>query len=601
MVKLSDYVIEFLVQKGINDVFMVSGGGIMHLVDSVGRNKTIRYYCNNHEQACAISAEAYARVENKIGACLVTTGPGGVNAFSGMVGAWVDSIPMIVLSGQVRRNLISDTPVIRQKGPQEGKIIDYVKNATKYAKTILDPEMIRYELEYAFYLATSGRPGPVWIDIPLDVQDSVIDENRLVSFVHSSDNAGAYRKKNYSIKSILDALNLAKRPVVIGGTGIHLSHSEELFLKFIDKFKAPVILPYTAKDLIHENHPLNMGVFGGIGQRRANYVLQNSDCVLSLGVGLSVGKVGFNFTGFATRAKKIVVDIDEGQLFNQVIKPDIAVLDNVGEFLKGLLEASECILFDNNPKWTAACADWKKRYPLIIDEFYKDKEHVNSYVFMDKLSDLLSENDVLLTGDGMDCVSYFQSFRVKRGQRTMNNGNWGSMGWDLPAAVGACIGSGKKRTVCVTGDGSFQLNVQELLTISKNKLPIKLIIFNNKGYSSIRATQRSLFDGRYVGADYSSGIGNPDYKLLAAAYGVEYFYVKNNDEVANVVRDMLRDMKPSLCEVNLSPEQEIIPKASAFRRPDGVLESRPLEDMYPFVPREEQEFNMTQFDDNYVV
>jgi acetolactate synthase I/II/III large subunit len=597
MIKLSDYVIDFLVKKGIHDIFLVSGGGIMHLIDSVGRNKNIKYYCNHHEQACAIAAEGYARVQNKIGACLVTTGPGGFNAISGIVGAWVDSIPLIVISGQVRRNLIADYNLIRQKGPQEGNVVEVAKHVTKYAKVILEPEKIRYELELAYYQATTGRPGPVWLDIPLDVQDTMIDEELLEGYqTEHSEKTKLTNDITGTIQKILNHLSSSKRPLIIAGTGIHLSNSEHEFSLLLDKLKMPVILPYTAKDLVPEDHPLNMGVFGGIGQRRANFALQNSDCLLSIGVGLSCSKVGFNFNGFAPKAKKIIVDIDKGQLYDQVIKPDIPVHLDVKTFLLGMLSGSKDMCFTPNDIWSSACNAWKEKYPLVIPDFYKDKEHVNTYVFMDKLSNLLIGDDVLLTGDGMDCVSYFQAFRVKLGQRTMNNGNWGSMGWDLPASVGACIGSGKKRTICITGDGSIQLNIQELLTISFNHLPVKIFIFNNKGYSSIRATQRSLFDGRFVGADKTSGIGTQNFEKFAESFNIEYGYIKTNEEIDFVVRKILQSDGPSICEINVSSDQEIIPKASAFRKEDGTLESRPLEDMYPFLPRDEVNFNMTQFD-----
>ena len=595
--KLSDYVIDFLVKKGITDIFMVSGGGIMHLLDSVGRNENIRYYCNYHEQACAIAAEGYARAQNKVGVCMVTTGPGGFNALSGIVGAWVDSIPIIIISGQVRRNLLADYTRIRQKGPQEGNIVEASKGLTKYAKTIIDPNNIKYELEFAYHQATNGRPGPVWLDIPLDVQDSLINEHLLEGFDKELfENSKGIESISDSITLILDRIKNSERPLIIGGTGIHLSHSEELFSVLIERLKIPVIVPYTAKDLIPEDHPMNMGVFGGIGQRRANYALQNSDCLLSIGVGLSCSKVGFNFTGFAAKAKKIIIDIDEGQLFDQVIKPDIAVLSDVKDFLDKMLLISKRTIFTPKEKWIHACEMWKEKYPLVIHDFYDDKKHVNSYVFMDKLSDLLSSNDVLLTGNGMDCVSYFQAFRVKRGQRTMNNGNWGAMGWDLPASIGACIGSGKKRTICITGDGSIQLNIQELLTISFNHLPVKIFIFNNNGYSSIRATQRSLFENRFVGADETSGVGTIDFKKLAEVYNINYGFIRSNEEIDSVSNSILSSNGPAICEVNLSREQEIIPKASAFRKKDGTLESRPLEDMYPFLSREEVRFNMTLFD-----
>lgn len=569
----------------------------MHLVDSVGKNSAVRYYCNYHEQACAISAEAYARVRGGIGVCLVTTGPGGVNALSGIAGAWVDSIPVVVISGQVRRDLIADYSKVRQRGPQEGNVVAMARPVTKYAKTILDPLTVRYELELAFHTAVSGRPGPVWIDIPLDVQGSEIDETGLPSYEPREDASAGLDvdRLRSDVAKVFEMLKSARRPVMICGTGIHLSGSEGLLRELIERLRIPVILPVTAKDLIEEDHPLNLGIFGTIGQRRANFALQNSDCILSLAAGLNCAKTGFNYRGFGPKAGKIVVDIDEGQLYHQVVTPDVGVLADVGAFLKEMLCHIGNGLIEPPVQWLEACAHWKRRYPLLVDGFFSDQEHVNSYVFMDRLSEQLVGSDIMVAGNGLDCVSYFQAFKAKVGQRTINNGNWGAMGWDLPASVGACIGSGGRRTVCVTGDGSMQLNVQELLTISHHKLPVKIFVFNNGGYSSIRATQKTFFDGRLVGADRSSGVSDPDFGKLSAAYGIGYAAIRDNGGLEDGIRRVLTHEGPILCEVNISQEQEIIPKASAYRKEDGTLESRPLEDMYPFLPRDEIWENMNLF------
>lgn len=596
MIKVSDFVIQFLVEKNINNIFLVSGGGIMHLVDSVGKNTDMHYYCNYHEQACAHSAEAYSRVTGKIGACLVTTGPGGINALSGVASAWVDSIPILVLSGQVRRDLIADYSKIRQKGPQEGNAVEMAKPVTKYVVTLLDPQMVRYELEKALYLAVSGRPGPVWLDFPLDVQGAEVDETTLASFFSPPSNADTSLLKQQA-RQFLQIAREARRPLFLFGNGIHIARAEALLSEVLEKMPFPVVLPNCAKDLVPEAHPRYMGIFGTAGQRRANFAVQNADCVFFIASGINVTKAGFNYAGFAPKAKKVIVDIDEGQLYHQVIQPDFGIQADVHAFLSEALRQIDAdkLQFSPSPKWLEACHRWKERYPIILEQFYEDKEHVNSYVFVDKLSDLLSAEDVVIAGNGIDEVSYWQAFKVKTGQRTMISGNWGPMGWDLPAAVGACIGTGH-RTICLSGDGSSQWNVQELLTIKHYHLPVKLFIFNNQGYTNIRMTQANFF-GRFVGADEASGVSNPNFAYLAAAYGLSYSKICTNAEIEAGIRNVLQTEGPTLCELNIAIGQGITPKASAFRREDGTLESRPLHDMAPFLSREEILENMHLFDE----
>jgi acetolactate synthase-1/2/3 large subunit len=598
MTKLSDYVMNFLAERGVDTFFTVSGGGIMHLLDSMGSHKGIRYYCNYHEQACAIAAEGYARVRGRPGGCLVTLGPGAVNAIAGIVGAWYDSVPMIVLAGQVRRDLIADHSLIRQMGPQEGNTIAMARPVTKYAKTIMDPLIIRYELGKALHIAVNGRPGPVFLEIPLDVQGTQIDETVLRGFDPAELGAPWDRAAmEAGVATTLAMLAEARRPVLVGGTGVRMAGAYDLFLQTAERLGLPVVLPYTGKDLIPEDHPLNFGIFGTAGQRRANFIVQNADLLLSCASGFSLSKVGFNFKGFAPRARKIMVEIDYGQLHSQVIKPDVAIQADVKTFLEALLEAAERKTFSYSPKWLPACENWRRRYPIIVDEFCADQHHVNSYVFMDALADLMQPGDVLVAGNGLDTATYYQSFKVKMGQRTMTSNNWGSMGWDLPLSIGACIGSDRRRTVCVTGDGSIQWNIQELLFLQFHRLPVKVFVFNNQGYASIRATQDAFFNGRYVGADRASGVVNPDFGKLAAAYDIAYFRIRNNTELPTVISQVLATDGPALCEVNIAIEQGISPKASAFRRADGTLESRPLEDMAPFLPREEIHENMHLFDD----
>jgi len=593
MMKLSDYVTRFLVEHGVQDVFLVAGGGIMHLLDSVGHQEGMRYWCNYHEQACAIAAEGHAKYTGRPAACLITVGPGSLNALSGVVGAWMDSTPMVVLSGQVRRDLIADYRLVRQMGPQEADVTGLAAHVTKRAVTVMDPTRIRWELEYAFHLATHGRPGPVWIDLPLDVQGAMIDETALESWTAPAPESGDALDRLAEEAAVI--LSRSRRPLVLAGNGIHRAGCEELFLHFLERTGLHVVMPFSAKDLVWEDHPQNMGIFGTAGQRRANFALQNADCLLSLASGLCVAKTGFATAGFAPRAKKILVDIDPGQLHHQPIKPDLAVEADVARFLERLLPRLDRLAPD--PRWKAACEDWKARYPLIVPEFLEAKDAVNTYVFMDRLAEAMDGTDTLVTGNGMDIVSHYQAFRIKRGQRTIVTANWGAMGWDLPLAVGACIARDRRRTVLVTGDGSIQLNIQELLTVQNYQLPVKIFVFNNEGYSSIRATQNAFFGGFYVGAEAGSGVANPDFRALASAYGLSYFHLTEAAALDETLRVAMETGGPVLVEVRVDPAQSISPKASAFRKEDGTFESRPLEDMAPFLPRDEVHRNMHLFDE----
>jgi acetolactate synthase-1/2/3 large subunit len=590
---LSDYVIGFLVEKGVHDIFLVSGGGIMYLCDSVGRNPEMRYYCNYHEQACVASAEGYARLRNRIGAALVTAGPGASNAISGLLGSWIDSVPLIVISGNVKQELIADHSKMRQIGPQEADLLGMAKHVTKYAKSVRDPKTIRYELEYAYHQATSGRPGPVMLELPLDVQGAQVDPNELVGYTPESHSDSAALAAQTA--EVIRQIKQAKRPIMVCGNGIHRAHAQDLLRSLLELLKIPIALPVTGKDIIEEDHPMNIGIFGTAGQRRANFAIQNSDCLIAIGAGLNCVKVGFDFKGFAPKARKIIVDIDEAQLKYQVVHPDYAVQADAGDFIREMNRQLKDEPYAAPSKWLNACADWRTRYPLMMPEYYADPEHVNSYVFYEKLAEIVKAEDVMVTGNALDTTSYFQAYRVRKGQRTINSG-WGSMGWCLPMAIGACIANGKQRTLCVTGDGSFQFNVQELMTISRYRLPIKIFIFNNQGYSNIRGTQESFFEARYVGSDFDSGVSNPNFAKLADAYDFRYSTIRTNEDLVDGIRAALAMEGPSICEVNLSSEQRILPKASAFRRPDGTFESRPLQDMAPFLSREEVAANMHMFD-----
>lgn len=597
MIKLSDYVIQFFVERGIQDCFLISGGGIMHLLDSVGRNGGMRYFCNYHEQACAIGAEGYARVTTRPGLCLGTTGPGAINALSGMTAAWVDSVPLILLAGQVRTDIIADYDKVRQVGPQEGNLVAMAKPVTKYAITVKDPLRVRYELECAYYYATTGRPGPVVLEFPLDVQAALIDETKLEPFPLPS--AGPSRELAGDVAGVIEAIRQARRPLFVAGNGIHYSNSRNLLYEVLSRTQIPVVLPLTAKDLVHEDHPFQLGVFGPSGQRRANFAVQNCDCFIGLAAGLNLQKTGFNLSGFAPNARKIFIDVDEGQLKHQSIRPDLAVQADIHGFLTEFLRQSDALDLRPPENWLDACRRWKNRYPVMTSDYYQDRHHVNTYVLMDVLSDLVAPEDLVVTGNGTEVASFYQAFKVQRGQRAFNLG-WGACGWDLPTAIGACVGSGGRRTICATGDGSIQWNIQELLTIRNYQLPIKVFIVNNGGYTCIRYTQKNFFEGRFVGSDPRTGVANPDFEHLACAYGIPFAAIRTNAELRDGIDAVLRTEGPVICELHVAVDQGISPRVSSYRREDGMLESRPIEDMAPFLSREEVFENMHLFDEETV-
>jgi acetolactate synthase-1/2/3 large subunit len=582
---VSDVVIRFLEDRKMDKVFMLSGGGIMYLLDSLGKSEKLGYVCNYHEQACAIAADGYARM-NGFGVCFVTFGPGAVNALAGVVGAWYDSVPMLIVSGQVRSNLVADYTKVRQVGPQEGNVLEMVKPVTKYAVSLRDPNMILSELEKAYHIAKAGRPGPVWLELPLDMQSAEIDWD---SLPHWEGVTPAVNQDLKHLTQILESLKSAKRPVLIIGNGVRLSGMHEAVLELIKKLEIPTLVPYTGKDLLEWENEHSFGVFGTAGQRHANIILQNSDLIFGLGVGFCVAKTGFETRKFAAEAKKIFVDIDIGQLEGHPLKADLPILSDLRDFVPCLLNSLDGYKARHH-SWIDLCAVWKKRYPMVTEELRADGEFINSYVFMDTLSDIAAEGDVVVTGNGLDCVSFYQAYKIKKNQRAALNGNWGSMGWDLPTAVGAHYATGK-RTLCITGDGSLVLNVQELLTIGANKLPIKVFVFNNDGYGSIKATQKNFFEGRLVGSDPSSNVYNPDFKSLSQAFGLAYEKVSQHSTLKVTLARVLNAEGPVLCEVMVSPDQWISPKATSFKNAEGKIESKPLDDMFPFLPEEEIEEN----------
>ena len=602
--KVSDYIAEYIAQWGIRDVFTVTGGGAMHMNDAFGHHKMLHCTYQHHEQACAMAAEAYARLGNKMAAVCVTTGPGATNAITGVLGAWMDSIPMLVFSGQARyATTVSASGLpLRSMGVQECNIVPVVKSLTKYAHMIVHPENIRYHLEKALYLAVNGRPGPVWLDIPLDVQGAVIETDDLKAYDPEENPEQQPREiKDETVEQILDKLQESKRPVLSPGNGVRLAGAHEDFYQLAELLGVPVVTGMSSVDAIESDHPLFVGRSGGTGTRPGNFALQNSDVLLSLGNRQGFAQTGFRYQDWARESYTILNDIDENELKKPSLHVSLPVCGDAGELIRKLIKAAkkrgasrENPLFQGDA-WRNQCLLWKQKYPVVVSGHYETVEDgcTNIYAFYEELSRAMKENQNLMVSVGTSRVAGSQAFRVKKGQRFITNPNTASMGFCLPGATGVCIASGKQPVVCVTGEGSLQMNIQELQTIRQNHLPIKLFVINNQGYHSIRQTQQSYFGEPLVGVGQESGdLSFPDLQKLIPAYGFPYRCIHSSEKLSDTIKEVLEMDGAAVCEVFVTRYQKTEPKTSSKKLPDGKMVSAPLEDMYPFLSREELEENM---------
>ena len=590
--RVADYIIKTLTDKyNVKHIFLVTGGGAMHLNDAVGKNKKIKYICNHHEQASAMAAEGYSRISGKVGVTMVTSGPGGGNAVTGVMGAWLDSIPMLVLSGQVKiETTILKAPGLRQLGDQEINITDIVRPITKYSVMVTSSEDIRYHLERAMYLAEHGRPGPVWLDIPLDIQAAEIDPNNLREYNSDED---SLKSDLSSIKTVVKKLFQAKRPVIVAGNGIRLSGASDLFSSLVNKLKIPVLTSILGIDLIETDHPYFYGRPGILGDRAANFILQNSDCVLILGARMGIRILGYNYKSFAREAYKIMVDIDSAELSKPTLNIDLPICSDASEFLQALNLKLQDQAISLREDWLNYCSKIKKKYPWVLDEHRKIEEAVSSYVFPEELSKNLLGDEIIVTANGTIYTSTFQSICLKKGNRMFSNQACASMGYGLPAAIGASFASNKKKSIiCLTGDGSIQMNLQELQTVLNYHLPIKIFMYNNNGYVSIKNTQKAFFDGNLVGSSPESGVILPNMLKLAEAYGFPIYKITNHNELRKNLPAILAQKGPLFCEIKTPPFEMLGPKASTMRLSNGQLVSRPLEDLAPLLPREEFLRNM---------
>jgi len=597
MMRLADYVAQTLVRHGIKHIFLVTGGGAMHLNDAIGRCEGLDYICCHHEQGCAIAAESYFRLTNRLAAVNVTTGPGGTNAITGVFGAHVDSLGMIVVSGQVKRETMvrSSGLALRQMGDQEVDIVKMVEGITKYAAVVWEPETIRYHLEKALYLAVHGRPGPCWVDIPIDIQGARIDPDKLAGFdpVKEGLLPPDTAKMDEAITLILDKVRHAERPVIYAGTGIRLSGRYDVFLQVLEKLGVPTVPAFNSSDLLWETHPCYAGLPGSIGNRAGNFTVQNADFLLVLGCRLNIRLVSYNWQNFARGAFKAIVDIDPLELQKPMVRPDLPVHADLADFLPRLLAAIPADEPARHKDWLAQGKTWLRRYPVVLPEYWKTATQVNPYCFVDALFDQLRETDVVVTGDGTASIVAFQAARIKKGQRLYHNSGSAPMGYDIPGALGAAIAlGGKQRVVCLAGDGSMMMNLQELQTIRGLNLPVKVFIFNNRGYHSIRQTQANFFADNIVGCGTDSGISFPDFGKIAAAFDFPFRRCENHQDLPRMIRETLEGDGPQCCELMLDLAQPFAPKLTSRRLESGKMVSSPLEDMAPFLSREELRENM---------
>ena len=645
-IKVSKYISQFLVDHGITDCFMVTGGGAMHLDDAIGHQEGLRCTFNHHEQACAIAAEGYTRMTGRLAAVCVTSGPGGTNAITGVMGGWLDSIPMFVISGQVKRETtIWAVPDLnlRQLGDQEFNIIDSVRNMTKYAVMVTNPQEIAYHLEKAIFLSKNGRGGPVWLDIPLDVQGAKVDTDSLIHFDAALEVVWRTPEPRQSaIDILLQKIKESDAPLVLAGTGINLggagtaganascaeSRSDrantssdgaitgnnsvgarEKLLAFLEKYQIPVVTAWNANDTVAFDNPYYVGMPGTVGMRSGNFAVQNCDLLISLGCRMNIRMIGYNHHDFAKNAFKVIVDVDPRELIKPTVQADLPIQADVGAFLDRMLE-QEYQPQEKHNAWVRWCRDLLMRFPTVRPEYhdnsptarpeengntlaacpeYRGGSLINPYVFIDTLFEHLTSEDRIICGNGSACVITFQAAKVKQGQRMFTNSGCAAMGYGFPAALGVAVSDNSRRTVCIDGDGSLMMNVQELATVAHNRLNLKLIILNNNGYLSIRQTQRNLFQPPFIGIDSESGVGFPDFEKLAGAFGIRYFRIEKEMEAGQVLEAALNCDGPCICEAVVDPDQNFEPKSSSKVLPDGRIVSPSLDDMAPFLDREEFE------------
>lgn len=590
--RVCDLIADYVYRSGIEDVFMISGGGLMFLTDGLACHQKLNKICCHHEQAVAMAAVAYAKYKGN-GCAYVTTGCGGTNALTGVLNAWQDNVPCVFISGQCKRKetLGYIALPIRQVGVQEADIISIVKTITKYAVMVEHKEDILYHLEKAFFLAKEGRPGPVWLDIPMDIQSAEIEESLLHHFDPVELKLPKKEISPKEVEGLVYDLKQAKRPVIVAGHGVRLAGATEELFEFVHRHKIPVVFSRLGTDVMPTMDGLNIGRIGNKGTRAANFALQNADLVIAIGSRLSVSSTGQEYEYFARDAKVVAVDIDKYEhLKNTVHIEQIIQADAKDTLQKLLLEFQEGDYAD----WAKKCLVWKESYPVCLEEYYEDdSQGINMYLFVEELSKYLKDDSVVVTDAGSAVYVPAQGIKTyDKKQRYITSGAQAEMGFTLPATIGVCAARGGKEVLGITGDGSFQMNIQELQTFVHHRFPIKIFVWNNDGYLSIRATQNKFFDGRFIGTDSTSGVSFPELRKIADAYGIEYVRIDKIQDIQTQLPFIMAQTGPVLCEVKIIRDQEVIPAVSSKRLEDGRLVSAPIEDMYPFLPRDEFKENM---------
>lgn len=587
--KVSDYIFDYIASLGVKHVFYLPGGGAMHLDDSLGHHKDLTPVCMLHEQPCSIAAEAYARISEGFGVCVVTSGPGATNAITGLAGAWLDATPVIFLSGQAKRADLVNGQGIRQFGIQEIGIVELVKSVTKYAVQVRDAQEIRYELEKATALAKAGKPGPVWLDIPLDIQASQVDPSSLRPY---DEVLPTYPCADADIQATIGLLNQSERPLILLGHGIRLAKAIPEMNRLIEKLHIPVMTTWNGVDLVSDDNPLFFGRPGAVGHRHANFIQQNADFVLTIGTRLNLLSTGYDFDSFLRHAKHVMVEIDAYEMQKCSVHPDLAIHADAKSFLEKMLAAADQIADKPREAWWHYCRDMKAKYPLFIPEQTPEGEGVNTYTLANTVSEKMTGDDIYQftsSGTAVDIPMY--TLRFKKGQRAFTTKGLASMGFDLSACIGSCLAGDRRRTICITGDGGFMMNVQELATLRQLALPVKIFILCNEGYGMIYNSQAGNFK-RLTGCTRDSGLVLPDIRKVVEAFGVKCFSVERESELSRVVDETLAFDGPAICTVKIYIGQKIMPRQTNYMKPDGQMASRPLEDMSPLLDRDEFNQNM---------
>ncbi|WEK53884.1 MAG: thiamine pyrophosphate-binding protein [Candidatus Cohnella colombiensis] len=595
MIKLSDYVIQFIENLGVKDIFLISGGGMMHLLDSAERSPDLNIICNLNEQATSICADSYAQYTNKLGVCLLTTGPGGTNAITGVTASYLDSNPVLVISGQAKSTDLSMGTGVRQVGAQEVDVVAIATPVTKYAVIVMDKQSIRYHLEKAIYLASNGRRGPVWVDIPLDIQGATIDETTLYGF--NPEDEGYSNTSNtideMQITSTYDLLNQAKRPAFLIGHGVVASDASTEFKQLVRHLGIPVLASWRAKGVFSDSDPLYFGHPGSPGARFSNYILQNTDLLIVIGSRLNAAMTAYNLGNFAPNAKKVIVDIDENEIKRLSIPLSETIVTDASSFVKAMQNHIERYEHPNLTNWLSYCLDMRDKYPLLNEKQPSEDSCVDGYRLGYEITRRCSQDDILVgSSSGRTCGISHMAFNVHEGQKFITSMGLGSMGFTLPSAIASSIAGGKQRTIALEGDGSLQHNLQELQLISTYGLPIKLFVLNNGGYASIYVMQRNHFKNNFSACTPETLLEFPPTDKLAELYGLDYYRIDTNDSLEETLDLVMKDNRPVLCEVMGSILFDEIPKAMTKVNPDGTLISSSLENLYPFLSAEEVNDNM---------